>query len=279
MNKFRDFLVQVYDRVSSPLISSFIISWIIVNWRITIGLLFYDMEQLAVDGYTSYQDLIIKNSSIYTQLCIPLTAALGYTFVYPFIRNVILSFLSWTRGWGSTWQLKASKGSKVPMERFIRVSDDLHRQSQELENLMMSEGRLLRERDTLLAEKEAREKENQDFRLRENQLHAYSSGEFFTGDYKMTYRIGDNKEYEEIDVSIAKEGIYLNHPGKASEKLFSFKNTGYNTTSDEFIWWLEDNRPNFKKRHVVILRASNNSDMRIFIDPNRESVINRLIRR
>jgi hypothetical protein len=49
------------ERMSSPLIFSFLISWCVINWKIIIGLIFYDMTDLHRDHYCSYIHLIANN--------------------------------------------------------------------------------------------------------------------------------------------------------------------------------------------------------------------------
>src|SRR5690606_4964283 len=89
MDQVKSFFETFKERISNPLISSFIIAWLVVNWKITIGLLFYNIAELNRDGYISYIDLISKNSCAINTFVIPLAWSLFYTFIYPRIKGRI----------------------------------------------------------------------------------------------------------------------------------------------------------------------------------------------
>jgi hypothetical protein len=94
METFKDFFSDLKDRISNPFISSFVISWLIINYPITIGLLFYDQEQLIVDSYTSYLDLIARNKGLVNMIFYPSGFALFYTFLFPYFKARIIIFNS-----------------------------------------------------------------------------------------------------------------------------------------------------------------------------------------
>jgi hypothetical protein len=54
IEKPNDLLKELKDRLSNPLIFSFIIAWLFFNWQITVGLLLYKNDQLIRDGYFFY---------------------------------------------------------------------------------------------------------------------------------------------------------------------------------------------------------------------------------
>src|SRR5207302_5085956 len=89
MEKISDFFKELKERISSPLFFSFIVSWLIWNWRIPVALLFYKPSDLIADGYKSYFDVIEKDLHTNYIFCYPLLSAIGYTLLYPLLRSCI----------------------------------------------------------------------------------------------------------------------------------------------------------------------------------------------
>lgn len=144
MEKISDILKDLKERVSNPLISSFLISWLVFNWKIVIGLLFYKSQELQVDNYTSYIDLITKNSSANRSLFHPLYVSLGYTFIFPFIRNFILAFNSWIKAWGSTLNLRLSRKGNISVAKYIQLRSIYEERTNLLQNVIKEESSTLK---------------------------------------------------------------------------------------------------------------------------------------
>lgn len=121
MDKISDFFKDIKERLSSPLFSSFIISWLIINWKVFVGLIFYKIDQLRLDGYNSYIDLITKNYSLIDYLCLPGSGAILYTFGYPFLKNWILTFDAWIKSWGSISRLKRSREGMISVTKYMKL--------------------------------------------------------------------------------------------------------------------------------------------------------------
>lgn len=145
MDKVSDFLKELKERSSSPLFSSFIISWFIINWRIPIGLFFYSIDELKFDGYSSYQDLVQRNVSLKGSFFYPFLSSILYTFLFPFVRNGIIIFNSWIKAWGNNFSLAVSKSSKISVEKYIQLKEIYERRTSLLEEVLSNEGQYLKQ--------------------------------------------------------------------------------------------------------------------------------------
>lgn len=145
MDKITDFFKDLKERISNPLFSSFIVSWLIFNWKIIVGLFFYDNNELKVDGYSSYLDFISRNLINSNTIWKPLGAALIYTFIFPFIRNFILAFNSWIKAWGNVWNLSLSKTSKVSISKYMELREVYQKRTSLLEDVLEKEGAYIKE--------------------------------------------------------------------------------------------------------------------------------------
>lgn len=111
------------DRFSQPIILSFIVAWIFWNWKIPLGLIWYDKESISLLGYTSYEDLIAKNSNIVYNFIGPVITA----FLYPLVILIANNFTALIRKLDIKLLHLISKGSIVPWELYhnvLKISDE-----------------------------------------------------------------------------------------------------------------------------------------------------------
>lgn len=92
-NVFTDFYNStrdlIADRFSSPFIFSFVISWIITNYKIVMTILTEQTDNFTLD-YKFW--LINEYLNIYSSFWLPLILATFYTFIYPYIDKEIAKF-------------------------------------------------------------------------------------------------------------------------------------------------------------------------------------------
>lgn len=142
MEKLSEILSNLKDRFSSPLIFSFLVSWLVINWKIPIALLWHNS-----DGIQGVQVDLINYLSGLTDFChsivIPLIFALGYTFLGPIIHNGISAFNTWNERWGNSVNLSISKGSKVPFSKYFSFKEEYDKRSKMLEEIISEENTTL----------------------------------------------------------------------------------------------------------------------------------------
>lgn len=159
MEKLSDFFAEIKNRITNPLLASFAISWLIINWKIVVGL-FSPISILNTDGYSSYINLIDKNNNVHNFLWLPLLYAVLYTFVFSWIRIIILALNTWIRTISTNWNLRISAEGKIPMERYIVLRKAYDERKEILENTLASETTFLEENERLKNENLALKNEN-----------------------------------------------------------------------------------------------------------------------
>jgi len=155
MEKLSDFFSELKDRISNPLILSYLIGWCIWNYEIVVGLIFYKSKELKVDGYDSFLDLIKCNSNTWHFFWLPLFSALVYTFLFPFLKNLILAFGAWIDKWGGNWNLNISKAQKVSSEIYLKYKIQYEESIEKISKYANDEQNFNDKLVTLKAEKEA----------------------------------------------------------------------------------------------------------------------------
>jgi hypothetical protein len=139
METIKDFFGELKERASNPLVSSYVIAWLIFNWPITIGILFYSQEELQLDGVRSYVDLVSRNSSIWLNLVLPAIFALAYTFVFPYVKAVVKLYHAKISAKNESDILKATKDGMMPVKKYIELRDTQNLVTTQLRELIDSQ--------------------------------------------------------------------------------------------------------------------------------------------
>lgn len=139
MEKITDFFKELKDRLSNPFISSFIISWMVVNWNLVVALCIYKREDFKLIGKKGFIDYAETFDDDKALLWKPLLLAISYTFLFPFFRNVILTSQAWFKRWGSQWNRRASKGSMIDIKKYIELREEYIIRNEQLVKLIDDE--------------------------------------------------------------------------------------------------------------------------------------------
>lgn len=80
---------ELNERLSAPFFSSFLLSWVLYNWKITIGIWFLDKADLSFYGVPNFTEYILKYLREEVYFCWPLFWAVLYCTAWPFIQSAI----------------------------------------------------------------------------------------------------------------------------------------------------------------------------------------------
>ncbi|MCF6404080.1 protein bicaudal D homolog [Chitinophaga filiformis] len=139
MEKIADFFYDLKDRVTNPLFTSFIIAWLIYNWKIPMVLTFYKFTDLERDGYKSYIEFVSKNLQLQSSFLTPLCYALGYTFIFPILRMGILAFLTLIKTKSTNYNLRIAGKGIMPTERYLSLKENYKKQTKLLTSIIEEE--------------------------------------------------------------------------------------------------------------------------------------------
>lgn len=133
---------NIRERISNPLIFSYLVAWLLYNWEVAVSILWLDAKEIQVLGYPTLIDLIRSNTNQSDSYVCPLLYAIAYTIFMPFIRNVLNWFYAWATKWGNDWYFSASKDSKVATSKYIELTNLYKKRSDELEKLINEENQV-----------------------------------------------------------------------------------------------------------------------------------------
>jgi hypothetical protein len=139
MEKFKNILDNIKDRLTNPLIFSFVCSWLVVNWQITISLLWYDPSQLTKAGYASIFDFIGSRINSWDAFGKPMIFAISYTLFMPIVKNLIRALQAWASKWGDKWNLAILAEGKISIDRYLKLKADHAQRSKILEDAIEQE--------------------------------------------------------------------------------------------------------------------------------------------
>lgn len=154
MTGIKDFFEELKIRIANPLISSFIISWLVCNWKIVVLLLFYKSEDFPVDGSTSYIDYISDNYNFLVAIFMPMVGAVAYTAASPIVSAKVKLFYAEISAKNNSDILKSTDERSMPMKKYIKLLKEINDQKKEIQELAAVEGQI-----TLELEEKKRELE------------------------------------------------------------------------------------------------------------------------
>ncbi len=219
MDKLNDIFKEIKQRLTSPLLFSFLLCWLIINWRVTIGLVLYKIEDLQKDKYESYADLILKNYGPWHYYIYPFIISVIYTFGFPFIRSGIKLFQSWLNRETDNRLFKISGTTTVPMDRFIKDREMYLSNTIKLKEIMDKESEYLNESQTLRAERNQLQEQL-------NEYSTLSNNNFLNGYWDIKHIVDGQEKTERVKVS---QGRFYK-PGRENrdQEWLSFENYGIN---------------------------------------------------
>ncbi len=258
MEKISEFFKELKERLSSPLFSSFILTWLIFNWKIIADVLFYKNAELHLDGYNSYIDLIQKNSSTSNFLWKPLASALVYTFIFPFIRNIILAFNAWIKSWGNTWNLNISKSGKVSVTKYIELRNTYEERTELLEEVLKKESEYLSNNEKLKNENFQLSDRINDLESRIAKWNSFNNIELLNGDWKYIVRNLNNRTYRTSNKVFISNGNFRLTDELDNDENYSIRNFFGSPITNSISFSISPvNSTNQKDQRYFILRMDN----------------------
>ena len=149
MEKIQQFFRHIGERLSNPFLFSFLISWLIANYKVIIGLCFYSISELSIDGYSSYLDLIAKSVTWWTGVLIPLIGASLYTFAFPYFKRwVKLIYLRINQGEEKS-SLEILKNGSISTVKYLRLRESYVQSEKHLRQVIDEESEFFKKRTEL----------------------------------------------------------------------------------------------------------------------------------
>lgn len=137
MTALKEIWEEIEKRTSSPFFGSFVLSWLIFNYKVPVGMLFIKQSELPKE-YSSYFDLIAKHSDV-INFGVPLVCAFIYTFGYPYFRDFVTVHLTKIEIKTDKKLLTESETGMMPMARYLLLKAELKAQKNEIEVLGLEE--------------------------------------------------------------------------------------------------------------------------------------------
>ena len=238
MNKIKDVFDNIKDRFTNPLIFSFISSWLIINWPITVSLLWYDTRQIDKTGYNSIFEFISHKITFEESLRNPLCFALGYTLIMPIIKNLIRAFYSWAGKWGENWNLRILDEGKISINKYLSLKADHKKRSKILEKVISEESTYLENYSTvntdLLQTKNNLNESMKQLNTKDEFIRQLDDIRILSGTWENHYQLEDGRSGIET-VLIENNRYFMWSPFGIREEKFTINDFSYdNRNGDVF---------------------------------------------
>jgi hypothetical protein len=143
MDRHSSFYENISERLRSPLVFSFLISWLIVNWRIPVYLLWYNPSFLKENGKLLYIEYVSSQLNTLHALVWPLSLAILYTFGFPYVKNIISKYNTIAVKKGSQEKLAILGDSVISFEKYDSKVKMLKQREQELVEMIKKENEVI----------------------------------------------------------------------------------------------------------------------------------------
>ncbi len=233
MPKLESFYAEVKERTSNPFIVSFIFSWLIINWRIPLGLIWYNIADLQLDGLMSYAQLVSENASLSKMMIYPLIGATTFTLIYPLLRSSVTAFQLFIQSKSSNWHRNITKAGKISVEKYFELRDMYSVSINNLQEVIEKESLYRAKYEEEMNRYVLLYKQTTDLQHRVNEVEVKSNLNYFNGDYWLKFY--EEGEAKEKHASIQQGKIYVNTITGDSELMFEILNIAYSPQTTEFI--------------------------------------------
>lgn len=121
MDEVKDFFKELKERASSPLIASFLVSWIIINWDIIIAVFFSNNGSVISGRYVFIYNTVKDHYTIWEMGILPLICASVYVGVYPLIKRATKAYSAWQSALSEQEVLKITKDKAVSLDSYLKM--------------------------------------------------------------------------------------------------------------------------------------------------------------
>jgi hypothetical protein len=136
--EIKEVWMEFKERINSPFFGSFVISWLLFNWRTPVVLLFYKYEDL-IRAKTTFIDVIQRYSGWWVSLIIPAFSALVYIFCHPHFKRFINKYIAEQTKITDKALLDITDSHTVSMEKFLNTKAALKKKENDLHVLINEE--------------------------------------------------------------------------------------------------------------------------------------------
>lgn len=205
MDSIKEFFKHINYRLSSPFIFSFILSFLISNWQIPVGLIWANSELLKADSFKKYTALLTDTVTWRTGFEIPFIAALVYTALNPALTVVIHAIQTFFQKIGDDLNLRILKGGKISIDKYIELKRELDERKHILEEVTNQERTAIVDLEksntevlSLSKELNEQKKKASDFENLYNKSRLEQSPNLLQGFWKSDFTFSDGRKGSEI---------------------------------------------------------------------------------
>lgn len=231
MDSLKDFFTPIYDRVKSPLYSTFIISFLLINWKIIYAIF---TDDKVIEGLTKIKFLQNRLSCQYFPdlFLWPLLSCVIYLFILPHLDRFVFSTIEISRQKKLAEKHLIMEKYPVSGERFVNLLKSYKKLKDDLAKIEIESAKRLQD----AIEKENGiidiENERNDFKKVIDRIRPISLLEIFEGQWLCMYRNKNSSQPSNQELFVINQQSYniisnsalQEDPYKISNIIYDSKN-------------------------------------------------------
>jgi hypothetical protein len=254
-DKIDSILDNMKERLSNPLVFSYLISWTLINWRITLALLWYDPPKDA-NAHLSLIQYVEQNSQWQTSLLYPLLCAIAYTTLMPIIRQSITALHNIIDKKGDAFNLKIQGGSVIPFDKFLKLREDYQTRTNILQKAINDEAEKQSQIDQLTTSLLTTQQKSNEVASRHSEmerlLFVMDRVELIDGYWTFSSKLPLLKEHATLHIEFRDNNVYVLQDGQFLER-FRIHNFNYDERRSKvfFAFLIPPTKEDFGNDHTA----------------------------
>jgi|GEM_PF-2468249 len=257
----KEFFSDLKERISSPFITAFILSWLVHNWKVPVGIIFEKNDELKNDGFRSPIHLVESYNSWWNFFWYPLIVAIIITILLPVIKAGVVVLNAWFKKLEKRYVRKVSNNSNIPIERYLKLLDAYESDSKKLQKLITDESPLTEQNRSLKTQSAMLQSQLNDATTEVNGWNQGNTVHYLNGGWLLTY----NSEFMEKLIFINGEVFGEDREYRYTIKYYFFN---FNTRALTFTSFNER-----VKRVTYFLKANDDLSLLEGRDENNGNII------
>lgn len=197
MDNLKDIFSNLFERIRSPFYSTFIVSWLVVNWRILFLAFSDDIETSEKIDKIAAQLTTYSNSIGW-----PLGIALSYFFIYRWLEVLAALYINWQKAVRQDRELKQLKKHVVSGTEYFDLVAILDEQNNIYSKLKSEKAKVDTELNVVKRSLEESNRNVMELQKQVENSASYSNQTNLIGDWTMTTRKieADNLISEQVKI-------------------------------------------------------------------------------
>lgn len=127
-----DLLSSLKDRFTNPVAFSFLCSWVVINWRVILALLWTDDLKADIHAAGGLVEYVSSQFTWWRSFCLPLLLGTCLVLLLPIVKALLQMFYAYVNREGMNRVLAIKQDGNISVRSYLRLRKDFSDRTSEL---------------------------------------------------------------------------------------------------------------------------------------------------